>query len=148
MKKLVYITAFAFTAIIGASLAYGAKPLIVDLTGLWEITMDVVYNDGLTSQAQVTSSFVVNKHDGDLFTGFGCPQDEDRTNFTGILDGTRFHITSWDSLSIGTVNYAGDEMNGINQVQRYKEDEIPPYNASSTAKVVATKINKNKRSCP
>jgi hypothetical protein len=161
MKKRLFTVALAFMAMtFGASLAYAA-PSSTNIVGYWEMTMNIADRDGFSSSGP--EYFVIYDQDEDLFTGFGCPEDElfpERTEFYGVLEGRNIHFTSNDAIGFGTVNKAGTEMNIINQVQGYNEICVPSVdplpgecdgskNISALQRIVATKLNDHeKKGCP
>jgi hypothetical protein len=63
------------------------------------MTMDVVDKKGITYSNQNTPEyeyFVTGVQDGNLFKGFGCPEDSlypERTDFYGVMEGRKIHIT-------------------------------------------------------
>lgn len=153
----------AFTAVLifmvitfSASIAYAAPPSI-DLVGLWRMTMDIVDKDGIAYSNPNNPEyeyFVIEVQDGNLFKGFGCPEDSlypERTDFYGVMEGRNIHITSNDAIAFGAVNQAGTEMEVINQVQGYKEicttdDPVPgdcdeSENKSAAQRVLATRVD-------
>ena len=69
--------------------------------------------------------------------------------FSGVLNGDDIWVTSWDSISIGTVDRTRTEMNLVNLHQALDES-IPgdSVNNSKTASVVATKLPDEPASCP
>lgn len=65
----------------------------------------------------------------------------ERSYFSGVMHGSNIRITSWDSISIGTINRAGTEMSLVNMRQSLDEgDNNNSVNNSATSSVVATQV--------
>jgi hypothetical protein len=149
MKLKVYIWLLVSAVIFSSSLAHAARPTI-DLFGLWQMALDTAKADNdsdtytfFDPDNSEYQYFVVTSHQNNLFKGYACTVDPDteRSYFSGVLDGNNVWVTSWDSISIGTVNRTGTEMVLVNMVQSLDEGSTNnSTNNSSTSSVVATKL--------
>lgn len=150
MKLRMFFRVLVSLVVFSTSLAYGAKPTI-NLWGLWEMALDKAEADNDPSTYTFFDPddddpkykyFVISSHEQNLFKGYACTGDSDieRSYFSGVINGDSVWITSWDSVTIGTIDRTGTEMSFVNMLQSLEEDpNNPSVNKSATSSGVATR---------